>query len=60
MPTLPVLSSPAALLEDHFERSIVKLNEVNAKSLASHLFHPPYGSGGAITCGEISYPLHRR
>jgi len=37
-PTLPVLSSPAALLEDRFERSIVKPYEANAKSFATNLF----------------------
>jgi hypothetical protein len=51
MPTPPVLSSPAALLEDHFERSIEKQNEVNAKSFISTLFQSPHADRGAVACG---------
>ena len=66
MPTLPGFGTPAALpgarrvsarlgwvgeKRDRFEPSIVKPNEVNSKSFASHLFHSPYDSGGAVTCG---------
>src|SRR6185295_9499160 len=46
--TPPVLSSPAALLEDRIERSIVKPYEVNAKSFATHLLQSSHADRGAF------------
>ena len=52
--TLPVFSSPAALLEDRFERSIVKPYEDQNQNSSAHIFQSLDAAGRAVTDWQIS------